>query len=213
MNGDEDEDRTEGRMCRERGDEGRRGGGSDGTTQRRRAGCGGDADARPQWEAGVDGKRGVGGHEEVRAARAKWDVKREDGTVKGHMDSPHRLHLLVRHAHKRPPPNAGPRRPLPRLARHHAAQVRRQLRGRPPLRLPPRRRRARPPARAAVVGVRLAAPAARQALRPTPAHVALAAPASGQRGTEWGCSGAARRARPQPEVERARTAVEVVLMG
>ncbi|KAJ6543532.1 hypothetical protein DFH09DRAFT_1390699 [Mycena vulgaris] len=51
------------------------------------------------------------------------------------------------------------------------------------------------------------------ALRPTPARVALAAPASGQRGTEWGCSGAAWRARPQLEVERARATVEVVLMG
>ncbi|KAJ6547938.1 hypothetical protein DFH09DRAFT_1170180, partial [Mycena vulgaris] len=48
---------------------------------------------------------------------------------------------------------------------------------------------------------------------PPPAHVALAAPAGGQRGTGWGCSGAARRARPQPEVERARAAVELVLMG
>ncbi|KAJ6503148.1 hypothetical protein DFH09DRAFT_1289497 [Mycena vulgaris] len=56
-------------------------------------------------------------------------------------------------------------------------------------------------------------PAALAGPAPHPARVVLAAPASGQRGTGWGCSGAARRARPQPEVERARAAVELVLMG
>ncbi|KAJ6506443.1 hypothetical protein DFH09DRAFT_1101394 [Mycena vulgaris] len=58
-----------------------------------------------------------------------------------------------------------------------------------------------------------AAPAGSAGPAPHPARVVLAAPASGQRGTGWGCSGAARRARPQPEVERARAAVELVLMG
>ncbi|KAJ6547980.1 hypothetical protein DFH09DRAFT_1087444 [Mycena vulgaris] len=69
------------------------------------------------------------------------------------------------------------------------------------------------PARAAVVAHARRHRLRARALRPTPAHVALAAPAGGQRGMGWGCSGAAWRARPQPEVERARAAVELVLMG
>ncbi|KAJ6548011.1 hypothetical protein DFH09DRAFT_1281724 [Mycena vulgaris] len=109
-----------------------RGGGSDRGHPEERSGCGGDADAGPRWEGRVDGKRGVGGDEEGQVARAKWDMQRGDGTVlvevrgqpwregyecRGHMDSPHRLHLLLRHAHDTPalPRPASPPTPPPSL--------------------------------------------------------------------------------------------------